>query len=171
MNTFAKKTPVIPERVLAAAKRKEIMHTEASPPASLPLQYHIAWRAWKSNPPALLEHIQAMDLYMMTLQVFGSGAWSDTHLAEVLAWGQATNFMECCVLNRPLNSVIMVASFRFGIRGGCMPDLEAMEKLLWPKLAEIKEKGVETPWLPELMARYHITGWKKMGIDTTPCVN
>jgi hypothetical protein len=110
----------------------------------------------KSEPS---EFAQALDLYLMTLSYFGGGAWSDETLAQALAWGWMAGFTEASVLSG-IRIPILVASYRFAIRGGCVPRFDLMQELLSPKLRDLYSFGAKTPWLPALMERYSITHWE-----------
>lgn len=91
-----------------------------------------------------------------------SPMYTDEFLARVLAWACLSGFCEACVSNQALHSVVMLAARRFKIQGGMIPDREAIFKHWKPALEELYNFGAKTPWLPKLMARYHVVGWEQI---------
>lgn len=92
----------------------------------------------------------------------GHPIYSDEFLARVLAWACLSGFPEALVLNKALYSVTMIAAKRFKIQGGQVPDVQAIMKYWKPALEELREFGAKTPWLPKLMDRYKVVGWKEI---------
>lgn len=106
----------------------------------------------------------ALEMYCMTIAMFGSPMWSDRRLAETLAWGYMAGFPECTALSGALNVVLTVATFRFGIRGGCMPRLDLLEEHVAPRVRELALQGQNTPWLDAWLKSFHLdeSEWRKI---------
>lgn len=127
-----------------------------------PIEYEACQRAIEVDPPTKQEVILALQTLHMTATVLGGPAWSDELLGRLLAWSWLAGFPECCVLNTGMATTLIVASYRFGIRGGNVPDLELMQKWVGPPFRELRRQGAKTKWLPALMDRYRVTGWEKL---------
>lgn len=114
-------------------------------------------RAVVIDPPTNPQLIEALDLYAMTWNHLNGGAWSDDTLGKVMAFAWMSSFCEACVLNQGLWVVIMVASYRFGIRGGGIPDTALMAKWMGQPIVDIALRTA--PWLLSLIEeRFHVAG-------------
>lgn len=87
--------------------------------------------------------------------------WSDELLGKLLAWATATGFLECTT-QEPMHAVLMVAAKRFKIEGGEVPNMERLAAFYYPRLRELQRLKADTPWLPALMERYHLTDWRTL---------
>jgi hypothetical protein len=102
----------------------------------------------------------ALALYK-TGEAIGLRPWSDEFLGKLLAFAAATGFPEFTV-GRPMQDVLMVAAYRFGLEGGRVPDVALMNKCYYPRLRELTQLGAKTPWLPAVAERYGITDWSRL---------
>ena len=127
---------------------------------SLPKEYHRMRETVANDPPQDPELKGAVDLLFMSVSWLGGPAWSDDHLGQVLAWSMLLGFPEPCTLNKVLHVMVLLASYRFGIRCGCVPDIELMRKHYIPFVKELWTNGKETPWVGALAKRY---GFKLCG--------
>lgn len=89
----------------------------------------------------------------------GAPMWSDDLLGKLMAFATATGYPPCTA-QRPMFDVLMVAADRFNIKSGAKPNQQLMKEHYLPRLKEIKELKAETPWLPQLMERYHVQDWQ-----------
>ena len=87
--------------------------------------------------------------------------WSDELLGKLLAWATATGFLECTT-QEPMHAVLMIAAKRFKIEGGEVPNMERIAAFYYPRLRELQRLKADTPWLPALMERYHLTDWRTL---------
>lgn len=126
----------------------------------LPDKYKAMFAAVENDPPSGML-AEALEAYRMSVSWLTGPAWTDRNLAQCLAWSLLAGFPECCVLG-PMNIPILIASYRFCIRGGCVPDVALFHELILPLANELQIKGKDTPWLPALMERYRVTGWEKL---------
>lgn len=127
----------------------------------LPPEYEYLREVISHGAPMEGELRDALDIYLMSLSLLGSGAWGDEHLGQCLAWGWMTAFNEACVLSS-LRVSLVIASYRFAIRGGCLVQWDLFRKWVSPRVRELWALGAETPWLPALMEKYKIEHWRKI---------
>lgn len=94
-------------------------------------------------------------------EAVGLKTWSDDWLGKVLAFASATGFQEFTV-NGPMQGVLKVAGYRFGLEGGRVPNVELMNEVFYPRLRELTVIGAKATWVREVAERYHITDWEKL---------
>ncbi len=102
----------------------------------------------------------ALALYK-TGEAIGLRPWSDELLGRLLAFASATGFPEFTVTG-PMQSVLMVAAYRFNIEGGHVPNVALMNQWYYPPRRELKRLGAKTPWLPALAQRYGVTNLQQL---------
>ena len=133
----------------------------------LPKEYEAMFNAVEMDPPSD-KFAGALETYRMAVTWLGGPAWPDSLLAQCLAWSWVAGFPECCALG-PMNTPLVIASYRFCLRGSCKPDLVLLEKLVTPLTKQLQREGKKTLWVTKLMDRYKITGWEK--IPYADCLN
>lgn len=126
----------------------------------LPPNYAKMVEAINCDPPSGRVK-EALELQIMGVCFLNGPAWNDEHLGRLLAWAMLAGFPECST-TEPMSTIVLLASYRFAIRGGCVPDFEQMETWFIPYVRELWQNQERTSWLPALMDRYGVTGWEKI---------
>jgi len=84
----------------------------------------------------------------------GSSMMSADFAAKLLAFTFVIGD-ECTVLHKGMNAGIGIASQKFNIKGGEVPESKSLE-LLRTYIKELKKDYEDTPWLDEVYGRYKI---------------
>lgn len=131
----------------------------------MPDKYLRMYRNYLADPyPKGSEMDRATEMYFMSVAFLGGPAWSDAVICQSLAFAIMRGWPECCVLS-PMRIPIMLGSYRFGLRGGCTPNLALFIQMVSPYCADLYWEGPKAEWLPALMERYNVTGWEKDTAD------
>jgi hypothetical protein len=145
---------------LRIRRKRAFQRNKDFPP--LPKEYETMEYALAIDPPAKNGEVKAaLDVYTMAVAYIGAPAWSDNLIGRCFATAICNGFPEFTVLT-PMRVPLLVGSYRFGIRGGCVPDFALIRKFVVPYTQEMARYKKKTPWLKDLMQRYNITGWEQM---------
>lgn len=91
-----------------------------------------------------------------TFNQVGSSMMSMNFAAKLLAYVYVMGGNEAVVYNEGMNAGIAIASQKFKIKGGEMPEARAIP-VIRAFIKELEREGDNTPWLKEIFNRYNIT--------------
>lgn len=132
----------------------------------VPEKYRNMYAAIKNDPPKGNLAL-ALDMYMMAVIYLGSPPWGDETLSKCLAFGIARGWPEGITIG-PMCTPVLVASYRWSLRGGCQPDLAGLIENVSPWLQDLYWEGPKAKWMPALMERYGTVGWEESHDPNNP---
>lgn len=89
-----------------------------------------------------------------SFNLIGCSMMKDDFAAQLLAFTYVCGG-EVVVLHTGLNAGIAIASQKFKIKGGEVPDANGV-RLINQYIKELEDKGPYTPWLKDIYTRYEI---------------
>lgn len=112
----------------------------------------------RNGPGAMLLEPFEMHVALSLMSGTDELPWRGPLLGKVLAYAWLSGMDEQCVFNGPLNGVIQVSQYFFGIinAGDHMPEATAMRDYFFPRVKELGEQGKACPWLKDFATRYKV---------------